>query len=189
LFTVWAIKWDWKYFGIRKNPFFKTFLKALLYTILIIVVNDFLFQPVIEHFFGATDLSSLEGLKGNITSYIIFILFMWVFAAFGEEFFYRGYITKRIAVIFGNSQKAWMISILISSIIFGFAHLYQGASGVITTGFVAIIFGVIFYKNQHNLWVGILAHGIYDVFGITMIFFDKERLITNWVQENIFFFI
>jgi membrane protease YdiL (CAAX protease family) len=97
-------------------------------------------------------------------------------------------MTKRLAIAFGNTQKAWAVAILVSSVVFGFAHLYQGISGVISTGFVAIIFGVIFYRNPKNLWVGILTHGIYDVFGITMIFFDKERVITNWAQENIFFF-
>ena len=155
----------------------------------LIIVNDFIFQPVIEYFFGAIDLSSLEGLKGNWLNYLIFLIFMWVFAAFGEEFLYRGYMVKQVARIFGNSKSAWLIAILISSLAFGFAHLYQGSSGIITAGFVAIIFGSIFYKNQKNLWVLILTHGFYDVFGITLIFLDKERVITDWAMENIFFFL
>lgn len=140
-------------------------------------------------FFGETDLSALEGLKGNFINYILFILMMQVVAAFGEEIFYRGYVTKRIAVILGNSKKGWIAGIVISSIIFGFAHLYQGGSGVITTGFIALIFGAIFYNNQQNLWVGIVTHGFYDVFGITMIYYGQERLISNWAIENIYFFL
>lgn len=188
LFTLWSIRWDWKYFSFQKNPFFQTLLKALYYTVIIVIINDFLFQPIIEYAFGATDLSSLDGLKGNLANYIIFMLFMWIFAAFGEEFFYRGYITKRLAIIIGNSRMAWMIAIIISSGIFGFAHLYQGISGVITTGFVALIFGVIFYKNQKNLWVCVLTHGIYDAFGITLIYLDKYH-ISEWSLEHIFFFL
>ncbi len=189
LITAWAVKWDWSFFGIQRNPLIETILKAVFYTLLIVVVNDFIFQPVIEYFYGATDLSSLEGLKGNWINYLVFLAIMWVFAAFGEEFLYRGYMVKQLARIFGNSQSAWVAAILISSFAFGFAHLYQGASGIITTGFVALIFGAIFYKNQKNLWVLILTHGIYDVFGITMIFLGKERVITDWAQENIFFFL
>lgn len=189
LITLWAIKWDWKYFGIQRNSFFMTVLKAFVFTIFIVIANDFLFQPLIEHFFGETDLSALEGLKGNFINYILFILMMWVVAAFGEEIFYRGYVTKRIAVILGNSKKGWIAGIVISSIIFGFAHLYQGGSGVITTGFIALIFGAIFYNNQQNLWVGIVTHGFYDVFGITMIYYGQERLISNWAIENIYFFL
>jgi len=187
--TLWSLKWDWSYFGFQRNPLLKTIFRALIYTAFIILVNDIIFQPLIELFLGQTDLSSFEGLKGNIANYLIFLLIMWVFAAFGEEFFYRGYVLKRIAVILGDSEKSWALAIIISSVIFGLAHLYQGASGVITTGFVAIIFGIIFYKNKKNLWVGVLTHGFYDVFGITMIFLDKERVITNWAQEHIFFFI
>jgi len=189
LFTLWSVKWDWSYFGIQRNPFVNTFLKSLFYTLLIILVNDVLFQPAIELFYEETDLTAFEGIKGNLVNYLVFILIMWVVAAFGEEFLYRGYMTKRLATIFGNTQKAWAVAIIISSVVFGFAHLYQGVSGIITTGFIALIFGSIFYKNQQNLWVGILTHGIYDVFGITMIFLDKERVITNWAQESIFFFI
>lgn len=189
LFTLWAIKWDWSYFGIQRNSFVNTFLKSIFYTLLIILVNDLFFQPAIELIYGETDLAALEGIKGNLVNYLVFILIMWVVAGFGEEFLYRGYMTKRLAIIFGNSKKAWAVAIIISSVVFGFAHLYQGVSGIITTGFVALIFGSIFYKNQQNLWVCILTHGIYDVFGITMIFLDKERVISIWVQENIYFFI
>lgn len=189
LFTLWAIKWKWSEFGFHKNPFFKSLLKALFYTVVIIVVNDFLFQPFIEHNFGTTDLSSFDGLKGNFVSYILFILIMWVVAAFGEELLYRGYMTKQLAIIFGDTKTAWFVAIFLSSIIFGFAHTYQGASGVISTFFVALIFGVIFYKNKQNLWVGVLTHGIYDMFGITMIFLDRERVVTDWALENIFFFL
>ena len=189
LFTLWAIKWDWSYFGLQRNPFSNTLLKSLFYTLLIIVLNDLIFQPAIELHYGETDLTALEGIKGNFLNYIILILIMWVVAAFGEELLYRGYMTRRLAIIFGNSQKAWFVAIIISSMSFGFAHLYQGISGVITTGFIAVIFASIFYKNQKNLWVSILTHGFYDVFGITLIFLDKEREITNWAHENIFFFI
>lgn len=189
LITAWALKWDWSFFGIQKNPFAKTVLKAILYTLLIIAVNDFIFQPVIEYFYGATDLSNFEGLKGNWQNYLVFLAVMWIFAAFGEEFLYRGYMLKQLVRIFGNSQFAWVIAILISSFAFGFAHLYQGTSGIITTGFVALLFSSIFYKNQNNLWVLVLTHGFYDVFGITMIFLDKERMITKWALDNIFFFL
>ena len=188
-FTLWAIKWKWSYFGFNKNPFLPSFLKALFYTILIILLNDFLFQPYIEQLYGSTDLSSFEGLKGNILSFVLFILIMWIVAAFGEELLYRGYITKRLANIFGDTKTAWFVSIFISSIIFGIAHTYQGTSGVISTFFVALIFGAIFYKNKENLWIGVLTHGIYDMFGITMIFLDKEKMITNWAIENIFCFL
>lgn len=189
LITTWAIKWDWSFFGVQRNPLVQTLLKGLGYTLLMIVVNDFLFQPVIEHFYGQTDLSSFEGLKGNWLNYLLMLAIMWVFAAFGEELLYRGYMVKQLAKIFGNTQKSWVIAILISSVAFGFAHLYQGVSGIITSAFVAILFGVIFFRNRQNLWVAILTHGFYDVFGITLIFLDEERLITDWVMENIFFFL
>lgn len=183
-FTLWAKRWDWSFFGIKRNPFSKTFLKSICYTVLILIVNDVLLQPVIEFYFGSTDLSTFYGIKGNWINYIAFVVIMWFVAAFGEEFLFRGYMLKRLAHTFGDSNLSWFIAILLSSIVFGFAHMYQGYSGVFTTGFVAI-----FFHNRKNLWVGVLTHGIYNMVGITLIFADKERVITEWALENIFTFL
>lgn len=61
LITLWAIKWDWKYFGIQRNSFFMTVLKAFVFTIFIVIANDFLFQPLIEHFLGKQIYLHLKG--------------------------------------------------------------------------------------------------------------------------------
>lgn len=189
LLTLWAVKWQWSFFGFQRNPLWQTLAKSMLFMVLVLVANDILLQPLIEHYFGFTDLEALNGIKGNRLNYIIFILLMWVTAAFGEEIFYRGYMLKRMAIIMGDANKSWAFAILISASIFGLAHLYQGISGVITTAFVGVIMGAIFYKNRTNLWVGVLTHGFYNMVGITLLYLGKERVITVWVQEHLYFFL
>jgi len=55
-----------------------------------------------------------------------------------EEFLYRGFA---MAALSGAGLAAWMIVVL-TSILFGLAHAYQGRGGMIGTGLLGLIFAV-----------------------------------------------
>ena len=174
LLLLWSSHWNWLHFGITKPDWMKTAQRAIGWSVVIFIVNNVLFTPLIELYIEPIDLSGFEWLKGNVAGLIIFTLFMWVIAGFGEEILYRGYIMKQIAYIVGDNKMAWHIGAVLSSVLFGLAHLYQGPSGVITTGFVGLIFAYIFLFNPKNLILTMLIHGFYDMIGITFIYLDKE---------------
>ncbi|EZH74612.1 hypothetical protein ATO12_12665 [Aquimarina atlantica] len=185
LLALWSTKFNWADFGITKQPWMQNITYAIWYALGIYVLVDILVNPVIEYFFGIIDLSDLDAIRGNFSIYLITVLAMWVIAAFGEELVYRGYFMKRLAFIFGNSDKAWFLSAMVISIIFGLAHLYQGMSGVISTGIISFIFCLIFFLNRKNLILCMLVHGIYDVMGLTLIYLNKERLIVDWIRHTL----
>jgi membrane protease YdiL (CAAX protease family) len=56
-----------------------------------------------------------------------------------EEFLYRGWLLHLLGAALGS---IW-VGLLLSSVAFGFAHIYQGRSGVISTGVLGIVFGLI----------------------------------------------
>jgi len=188
LLLLWAIKWDWSFIGlIKPKSWRKTWIQSLLLSILILIVIDLIFTPFVEYTLDTTtDLSSFNSIRGNFLGYVILILFMWVVAAFGEEFVYRGLLVKRLGIILGNNKSAMWIAAIISSLLFGLAHGYQGASGIISTGAVGLIFGAIFIKNKNGLWLTILTHGIYDVIGITLIYLDMEQEVYGLIKNLIF---
>ncbi|MCX2718109.1 CPBP family intramembrane glutamic endopeptidase [Lentiprolixibacter aurantiacus] len=183
LIALWGSKFKWSEFGINKFPWLKTCMRALLLAVLIYLGIDFIVQPLIEHYLGAIDLSALDHIRGSLVNYLIFIVIMWVFAAFGEEFLYRGYFMKRVALFLGDTDKAWLTSAVVISALFGLAHYYQGLSGMITTGLIGFLLALIFYKNRNNLGLAILTHGFYDMIGITLIYLNKERLIADWIGQ------
>ena len=172
--VLWGSKFQWSEFGIGKPYLQKTIFSAFLQAILV------------EIYLGSIDLSALDGIRGSFINYVFFVLIMWVFAAFGEEFLYRGFFMKRLAVIFGNTNKAWMVSAIVISILFGTAHYYQGFSGMITTGLIGFWFSLIFYRNRNNLTLAILTHGFYDMIGITLIYLNQERVIIDWIQQFLY---
>lgn len=183
LVTLWAKRWDWKYFGLTRPNWLKTIIKAFIFSILLFILTDFLMQPLVELYFGKIDLSEVSFIEGNLIYFVLFILLGWIFGGFCEEIIYRGYVVKRLAVIFGDTNKTWLLSAIIASIAFGFAHNYQGPSGIINAAIVGFIFALIFIYNRTNLMLTVLIHGIYNMMAITLIYLGKARLFTDWVHE------
>jgi membrane protease YdiL (CAAX protease family) len=93
---------------------------------------------------------------------LVLLLIGWALAAFGEEVVYRGYIQKLFGDLFGKSLWSVILSIWISSLVFGLAHLEQGWIGVVVTIFDAVIFSLLKRKSDDNLWVSIFTHGFYN---------------------------
>ena len=87
---------------------------------------------------------------------------IWTYAAFGEEIGYRGYLLNRVADLGGRSRTALVIGLLWSSVMFGFAHWYQGPAGVVSGAASGIVFGAAYLLAGGNLWVAVLAHGFSD---------------------------
>ena len=68
----------------------------------------------------------------------------------------------RIADLFKRNNTGWIVGLILSNFLFGFAHTYQGLSGIITTGFTGFIFAWLFFRTNKNLWAAILANRIHD---------------------------
>lgn len=75
-----------------------------------------------------------------------------------EEFLYRGWLLSLFSAALGS---VWL-GLLISSIIFGLAHAYQGRSGIIGTGMLGAIFGIVFIVSG-SLIPGQLLHTAMDL--------------------------
>jgi membrane protease YdiL (CAAX protease family) len=131
-------------------------------------------EPLIARFTGGLpDVSLFRPLIGSWGFLLLSMAVSWTVAAFGEEFMYRGYLMNRIAEIAGGKAAAWGVALVVTSVLFGLGHLYQGTAGVITTGLNGLIFGVLYLVSRRNLWIPILAHGAMDTVGFLLIFLGR----------------
>ena len=186
LITLWAKRWDWGYFGVIKPASWPgTIIKAFLFSIFLFILIDFLVQPLLELYLGKIDLSEASLIEGDLSNYILYIILGWILGGFCEEIIFRGYVVKRLAIIFGDTNRSWLLSAIIASIAFGFAHTYQGPAGIVTTAIIGFMFALIFIYSRNNLMLPILSHGIYNMIAITLIYLGKSRIITDWVHEFI----
>jgi len=176
-------KFDWVRFGLGQKITWKTILKSLIITLVLFSVFSIFIDPILQTWLGEYDLSSIEDIRGNLIGYIILMVIMWVFAAFGEEFLFRGYYMKALAELLGNNNKAWLLSAIITSLYFGISHAYQGLVGVVSVFLWSFSISLIFNKNRNNLLLLVLIHGFYDSLGITLIFLNKDNVIFDWIKQ------
>ena len=142
---------------------------ALLETFQLLVT-----QPILAKLIGRQpDLDLFRTLTGNLQMTALFIALSWTLAAFGEEMVWRGYLMNRVADVFGRTKGAWVCSLVIVHIVFGFAHGYQGLTGVIEEGLSGLFLGLMYLGTGRNLSVPIVAHGVADMIDMVLIFFGK----------------
>ena len=129
-------------------------------------------QPLLTRILGqGPDLHGLQRLIGSTQLLILGIVLAWVLAAFGEETVYRGYLTNRVAEIFGASKNAWIVAGILITLLFGLAHFPQGPTGIIENIIDGAILAALYFATGRNLWAPIIAHGIHDTVDVLLIYF------------------
>jgi membrane protease YdiL (CAAX protease family) len=87
-----------------------------------------------------------------------------------EEILYRGWLLSLFSAAFGS---VWL-GLLISSILFGFAHAYQGRKAIFGTGIGGVVFGILFIVSG-SLIPGQLLHTAMDLnSGLAMVKASKR---------------
>ena len=165
----------WKDIGFRV---FRTWPRTLAIGILCGVGMEalelFITQPILVRLTHKwPDLSEFRALQGNFKLLPLALLLTWTLAAFGEELVFRGYLMNRAADLFGQTRRAWISSLLIVSIVFGYAHLYQGATGIVENTIDGLLLGLMYVRCDRKLSVPIIAHGVQDTVDFLLIFAGK----------------
>jgi membrane protease YdiL (CAAX protease family) len=128
-------------------------------------------KPVANHISGdRQDLSGFEGLEGNIGMLVAYLVLGWILAAFGEELAYRGYLLTRVREALGGGRPAILVAVVVSSLIFGFAHSEQGLIGVFVVTLDALAWATL-RGHYKTLWAPVLAHGFNNTLGFITFFF------------------
>jgi membrane protease YdiL (CAAX protease family) len=91
------------------------------------------------------------------TETFLFIL-LALTAGICEEFLFRGFV---MAALLRAGLATWLVVIL-SSAMFGFAHLYQGKGGSVGTGILGTLFALVRIA-YHSLLPAVVWHAVLDV--------------------------
>lgn len=135
------------------------------------VFYAFILVPGIEMLTGVPiDYSSLDQLKGDLPTNIIWIVIVWATAAFGEEIIFRGYLMRQFIKFFGDSIISLTLTILIISSFFGYMHMQQGITGQLVAGCTGALFSLIFVLRKYDLWFMIMVHGFFNTIAFTLIY-------------------
>jgi uncharacterized protein len=132
-------------------------------------------EPLLATAFNAPpDLSDFRPMVGNLKLLGVLLIFNWTLAAFGEELVYRGYLMNRVAGIAGGGRGAWILSLILVSIVFGCAHgESQGVTGIVMEAWNGLLLGALYLACGRRLAYPIIAHGVSNTLAFVMIFLGR----------------
>jgi len=120
-------------------------------------------------------LQSVSGSDGvrSAGGIMIYILTMFL-VGMNEEVIMRGIVLNLFADRFSNTRRGVLAAIILSSVIFGAAHIPNVLSGVplssaLIQALQATLLGVLFaaiYLRSGNLWICIIIHALVDFGGL-----------------------
>jgi hypothetical protein len=135
-----------------------------------------LLEPLTESLTGKPhDLTLIEPIRGNRGAALRLIILVWLLVAPIEEVLFRGFLMNEIAALLGTDTFALVINLLFTSTLFGLAHSYQGPSGVLSTGVVGIVLGIIYLWADLNIWAVIFTHALIDTCSLLIIYLNLDE--------------
>lgn len=165
----------WKDVGFaRPRSWGNTLLIGIVVGLAMEMFELFVSQPLLARWLGKMpDLSNFAGLVGNWKMMLISLLLLWTLGALGEELVYRGYLMDRLAGLLRDTKAAWIASLIVISIVFGCAHLGQGATGMIENIWDGLLLGALYLACGRNLAAPVVAHAVADSVDFILIFLGK----------------
>jgi hypothetical protein len=146
-------------------------------TLLLLVGSVIVLTPIL-HSLGVppADYSALvELLEGNLTLYLWMLLPVSLgSAAIGEELVLRGFLQHRLTGLSG----AWM-AVVLQALFFAAVHFYQGIGGMIEVFVVGLVFGALYLRSGRNLIPIMIAHGLIDAYGVTVLYLGRPELLAG----------
>jgi membrane protease YdiL (CAAX protease family) len=167
---LWSRRW--RVPGLGRPPSWRrTVLIAVAAAVVRLLLGEFVIEPLGKQFWPPPALPDVaHGITGNPTHAILTLLLVWTFAAFGEEFSYRGYLLSRVAAAGGGSSAAHWAGVVVAAGLFGVGHYYKGPVGVVDSGAAGLVLGTAYMLSGRNLWAAVIAHGLIDTFGVVVLY-------------------
>ncbi len=132
----------------------KIFIRNVVILFFLMFIISFAISYV-SSLFGVQDLSVVGEKITSLSA--IYIIYLFVIRVFLEEWFFRGFLVKRVGVI-------------ISSALFACGHILYGSVTEIIGAFVLGVVLARFYQKTGNIWVTFSAHLIYNFIALAFMF-------------------
>lgn len=159
----------WEHLGLRFGvPARPTLVRAVGLSVVVFVgtIAGFLVGAIVgANLFGTpeqADMSEYNYLAGNLPMLLLSLVGVYIVSSFGEEVIYRGFLIMRIEELRPGSRHIRKIAVVISAVVFGFAHYTWGPAGIVQTTFMGLALGIAYLAVGRNLWINVLAHAFAD---------------------------
>ena len=136
--------------------------------------STFVTVPMLTRLTGQPpDLSDFRSTVGDARMLLFWLALNWTLAAFGEELGFRGYVMPRLADLGGRTRAAWIASLAVTSLLFGWGHGGQGVTGMAQETLAGLMLGGLYLASGRNLTVSIVAHGVSNTLAFVLIYLGR----------------
>ncbi len=156
LFFLWRNRESVRLIGWNLANFWKEFILGA-----ILFFPVFYVSGILENILRAAGLSTPSGPqpaflspKGSVE--ILLAFFLVVVVAIAEETIFRGYLILRFRALMSNP-----VAVLLSAVVFSLGHGYEGTAGLVTVGFLGLIFALVF-QWRRGLVAPMVMHFLQD---------------------------
>jgi membrane protease YdiL (CAAX protease family) len=164
LFFVWRNHEPRKWIGwVARHPWREAVLGLALF------VPMFFAAQFVENLARAAGLSPgpvtmPSVLEPHGVGELVMAAIMVIVVAVSEETIFRGYMILRFNQVTGSRAAA----VVLSSFIFSLGHGYEGSAGLVTVGFMGLVFAVVFLWRK-SLVAPIVMHFVQDFIGVVLL--------------------
>lgn len=118
---------------------------------------------------GINLLSNYSQIASTSIAKLINLIIFCIFIGIAEEFLCRGWIQNEFLERYSESRKSVIMSIVLSSLVFGLMHIsnigvqtvYETILQIINATALGVLLGSVYYKSK-NIWTVIFLHAFYD---------------------------
>jgi len=147
--------------NIRKQAGF-----GILFGVLIFLFDTVISSPIVK---GLLPETSAQGIDMGRLFTDLSLLPLWILVAlfkgaFSEEL-WRIFALTRFEKLFG--RPGLFLALIVSSVVFGCGHLYQGLSGLITIGIMGFLYALVYLRRRRALEV-VFAHATFNLISIAL---------------------
>jgi membrane protease YdiL (CAAX protease family) len=169
--------WHWASLGFKRPTSWRPIiLIAMAAAVLRLILGAVVIEPMTSSFWPPIKgPSEVNEIRGHFAVALMYLPIVWVFAGFGEEIGYRGYLLNKLANVLGRTRLAHVIAVLGSAVLFGFGHYYKGPAGIVDSGVAGVILATVYLVSGRNLWTCVLTHGFIDTFALFAVYLKWDN--------------
>ena len=156
----------YKGLGFGKQHIGKQFGFGILFGVMIFAFDTFICSPIIERLLPKTSAQGIDmgRLFTDVSLLPLWILVVFFKGAFSEEL-WRIFALTRFEKWWGKSGL--VLALMLSSVVFGFGHAYQGLSGLISIAIIGFLYALVYLRRRRAL-EAVFAHATFNLIGIVL---------------------
>ena len=139
---------------------------GVLFGVLIFIFDTFVSSPIVEALLSKTSAQGIDMAKlfTDVSLLPLWILVALFKGAFSEEL-WRIFALTRFEKWLGKTGL--VLALILGSIVFGFGHLYQGLSGLITITIIGFLYALVYLRRRRAL-EAVFAHATFNMIGVIL---------------------